>query len=247
MARETSNCQTCGAELNPGWHICHKCRKEYARQLHDLRINLRKLESKKLRKYKLGEGGGSGDGFAPAGIDLGAGDLEDEIQRRVYDIAATINLWAAWGKLIPAMLGRMAQLCQVASAGESYRTIVHLNQRIEERTERKRVKPFVGRCLNCGHDVTADTDEHGAVCKCGHWLDLDSMRQETREQWERMHTTQTPKGAAEWVTRHTGIKVTRKDVTNWLLRGKLHAERLEGGYYELLVGELVELAQSKTQ
>ncbi|KFF31661.1 hypothetical protein [Bifidobacterium bombi] len=249
MVDESRSCGNCGNPVSEPWRLCQACRKDYARQIHRLRLNMQQLHALAMREYKLSghEVGAHGHGTAPTPVNIAAWDLEVEAEAAISSIAATVQVWGDWHHILRRLTTVLPRLCQSPYAVDDYRDLVRLNERIGRRVERRKVKPFAGRCPNCGREVEADKDEHGMVCQCGHWVNLDSLRADTRERWQQLHTTQTPAGAAKWVSRQTGVRVTRQDVKNWLHRGKVHASQLEGGYYEFPIGELVTQANRKSQ
>lgn len=54
--------------------------------------------------------------------------------------------------------------------------------------------------------------------------------------------TCSPAEAADWLTDHAGLRTTRKQVSNWLARGRLSkARRLGHGVWEFNQAELIEV------
>ncbi|MBT1171730.1 hypothetical protein JS536_11485 [Bifidobacterium sp. SO4] len=98
-------------------------------------------------------------------------------------------------------------------------------------------------CPDCGRDVLAGKGELLWRCRCGRVVNIPLLREETRERVEGVHLTRTPAGLAEWLRENYGYRVSRKQVTDWLRRGKLPSSKpVEDGYWEFNVREVLTLA-----
>ncbi|WP_243394507.1 hypothetical protein [Bifidobacterium parmae] len=100
-------------------------------------------------------------------------------------------------------------------------------------------------------EITAAKGEQWRVCEtCKTLVDVRELREQVAETVDRYHLTRTPAGLAEWLRSEYGVKVSRKQVSNWINRGKLPGTRpVDGapGYYEFSIREITALAVSKRQ
>ncbi|WP_240544384.1 hypothetical protein [Bifidobacterium sp. SO4] len=243
------NCQYCHATVNDDWTLCASCRADYARQLHQLRRNLYLLQRMANREYRLTEQTGGGKSpVPPTPADLGLLDEIDQAESLLKDIWTTATgdwrVGARWQRLIPRMQAHMGDLSQSPMAGEHLTMLIALSQRFAGLVDRRpRTRRLVGVCPDCGRDVLAGKGELLWRCRCGRVVNIPLLREETRERVEGVHLTRTPAGLAEWLRENYGYRVSRKQVTDWLRRGKLPSSKpVEDGYWEFNVREVLTLA-----
>ncbi|OXN01467.1 hypothetical protein [Bifidobacterium vansinderenii] len=242
-------CPICTANaLADGMTICRQCMHAYARQLTLLRQHLTVLQLVIRREVHLRERGGGRGSFAPLGIDVSAADLETEAERLIDGICTVAGLpGGRWQRALPRLGANLHTLAGLPDAADHLEGLIRINGRLERVTDRRpRLRRLVGVCDVCGAMVHAVQGEEWAVCgRCDSLLHLPSVRRAARTRLDALHTTQTPSGAAVWVSRETGIDVTRDDVNNWIRSGRITAPRLENGYREFPILRLIELAESK--
>lgn len=246
-------CQHCRALLAPPWTLCTDCRREYARILHRLRSAMLLLQAVSRREYRLGDGAGgtrAGD-EAPTPVSLHALDLLDRVEDTLQDVwHDTGATWTdRWQRLIPRMQAHMGDLCRAPHAGVGMARLADACERIGPLVDRTpRTRRIVGVCPECGREVMAARGETLRVCRCGAVIDVERLRAECREQVERVHLTRTPAGMSEWLRESYGYEVGRKQIANWLNRGKLPSSKpVGGGYWEFNVREILALAMGATR
>ncbi|WP_140556764.1 hypothetical protein [Bifidobacterium sp. UTCIF-39] len=242
-------CPICHANaLADGWTICRACMRSYARQLALLRRHLAVLQLVIRREVRLHDRDGGRGAFASLGIDVSAADMEAEAERLIDGICADAGLpGGRWARALPRLAASLRVLAGLPDAADWFERLVRLNGMLQRATDRvPRARRLAGVCDVCGTMVHAAPDEEWEVCpRCDSLLHLPSVRRAARRRLDSMHTTQTPSGAALWVSRETGIDVTRDDINNWLRRDRLPARRLENGYWEFPVATLIRLAEAK--
>ena len=242
----SGECQSCGAQVRDGWTLCGSCRKAYAKTLHGLRVALHNLRQVANREVRLDSHEGHADPAIPqTPVNLSALDMLDDAWGRISQVAATIGAWGSGDRLLTRMQTRMADLCRTPSAGHDQRELTTLLGRVRARCERRKAKPFIGRCPNCDRNVEAETSESITRCQCGAVIDCTALRDQTRERFDQVHITTTPAGAATWCTEQTGHRITRKDVDNWIRRKSIDATPDEDHCYQFPIGRLLELSRLK--
>lgn len=244
-------CQYCETPVNTGWTLCSICRTDYARQLHKLRGNLYLLQRMARREYKLGEPGNGGKpAYPPAPADLGLLDEIDKAESLLKDVWTTATgdwrVPSTWRRLVPRMQARMGDLARSPMAGRHMRDVIDLNLRLAPIVDRRpRTRRIVGHCPECGAEVTAAKGETFRPCECGAVVDVREVRETARTEVDRYHKTLTPAGCARWLKDEYGYQVSRKQVSNWLNRGKLPSSRpVADGYWEFSVREVLTLAMA---
>lgn len=249
-------CQNCRNTVEDPWTLCQACRRDYAKALHDLRHDMLLLRKVARREYTLSEHAGAGGASraeAPAPVDLHALDRLDEIESMLQDacVDAGFTWLDAWPRLLPRMMTRMAVLCRAPHAGRYLRSVVHARLRINPLVDRRpRTRRIVGHCPDCGVEITAASGEQWRVCETCHTLvHIPELRAQAAETVDRYHLTRTPAGLAAWLKSEYGVTVSRKQVTDWIRRGKLPSSKPVDdapGYWEFNVREVLTLAMSTT-
>lgn len=250
----TENCQYCHTRsVTAPWTLCQDCRRIYAKTLHDLRRNMMLLQAVSRHEYKLGEPGAGGrpqGGEAPAPINLHAIDLLDQIEDTLQD--AWYDTGAAWSdhwqQLTRRMQTHIADLCKAPHAGHALRRLTRANQRIDPLVDRTpRTRRIIGMCPECGREVLAAQGEALRLCRCGRVVDVPRLREESRGRAEAIHLTRTPADMSRWLKENYGYDVSRKQISNWLNRGKLPSSKpVEDGYWEFNIREILVLAMGSS-
>ncbi|MBS6948522.1 MAG: hypothetical protein KH167_09685 [Bifidobacterium scardovii] len=85
------------------------------------------------------------------------------------------------------------------------------------------------------------------LCRCGRVVDVPRLREESRERAEAIHLTRTPADMSRWLKENYGYDVSRKQISNWLNRGKLPSSKpVEDGYWEFNIREILVLAMGSS-
>ncbi|MDY4677600.1 MAG: hypothetical protein SO360_01870 [Bifidobacterium tsurumiense] len=223
--------------------ICRNCRKDYAKTIHSLKENLQLLHQLSLREWKTGQRQGGTTSEPPAPVDLDAVDLLALAQDELQEVAATIGVYGDWRHIMRRLPARLADLARRQDAADSLARLENVNRRLDMRINPRRHEPFIGVCPDCGYPLEASADALTVDChRCRSVHMVQPIREETRMMWESRYTTQTPASLCEWVRDQVGVKVTRKQVTDWLRRGKLpNATRVGDGWWRFQVSEVMAL------
>ena len=223
-------------------------RKHYSHTLRALAYQMRLLERLQYREYRLTErssGGRSGMSASPTLIDMHAADLLAETEITLQDIAAQVGLWGDWRKLLHFLMIRRPPRSTLPTVNWDIRQLEAYLARIRAVTDRSPHKPFIWICTNCGRNIYADPQETLQQCACKHINRLDQIRETTRIQWERMHITTTPAGAARFCTEQTGKTITASAVKHWRDRNLIQVEKTDSkGIYQWPIGQLLRRAES---
>ncbi|PLS30058.1 hypothetical protein Uis1B_2109 [Bifidobacterium margollesii] len=246
-----SQCQYCGeTETREPWTLCQACRARYAKGLDRLRRILPLLDQITRREYRLAERAGrAAKADAPTPLDLHAQDLIDETENMLQDVCVTAGFtWLdRWPRLIRRMIVRLDLLCRSADAGRSLHRVEHAVERLTPVVDRRpRTRRIIGPCPACGTEITAASGESLRRCpECGSIVDADALRSQTAETADRYHLTRTPAGLSEWLREEYGYRISRKQVSNWVNRGKLPSTTPVGdGYYEFSIREVLAMAMA---
>ena len=85
------------------------------------------------------------------------------------------------------------------------------------------------------------------LCKCGNPVNVQELREQSRDKAEAIHLTKTPAGMSEWLRESYGYEVSRKQISNWLNRGKLPSSKpVDDGYWEFNIREILALAMGSS-
>ncbi|NEG71028.1 hypothetical protein GFD24_02060 [Bifidobacterium ramosum] len=92
--------------------------------------------------------------------------------------------------------------------------------------------------------MTAAPGETWRICeRCGTLVNVPALRTDMGERVDRCHLTRTPAGLAEWLKHEYGYEIGRKQVTDWIRRGKLPSSKpVTDGYWEFSVREVLAMA-----
>lgn len=63
------------------------------------------------------------------------------------------------------------------------------------------------------------------LCRCGNPINVQELREQSRDKAEAIHLTKTPAGMSQWLKENYGYEVSRKQISNWLNRGKLPSSK----------------------
>ena len=77
------------------------------------------------------------------------------------------------------------------------------------------------------------------LCRCGNPINVQELREQSRDKAEAIHLTKTPAGMSQWLKGNYGYEVSRKRISNWLNRGK-------DGYWEFNIREILALAMGSS-
>ena len=101
----------------------------------------------------------------------------------------------------------------------------------------------VVQCPDCSAALAVPQGMRDGWCpECGERLDLDMLVSGRVDAAGRAVMTCSPAEAADWLTDRAGLRTTRKQVSNWLARGRLSkARRLGHGVWEFNQAELIEV------
>lgn len=254
MSIQTEPCQYCGSQqVEQPWTLCQTCRRTYAKTLHQLRRNMQLLQRVALHEYKLGEPGAGSEpqgGEAPAPVNMHAIDLLDEVESLLQDAWYDAGfVWSdKWQLLIPRMQTHLAWLCRACNAGRFLRRLIRMSRRIEPYVDRRpRTRRIIGVCPECGREIQAAKGESLLLCKCGNPINVQQLREQSRDKAEAIHLTKTPAGMSQWLKDNYGYEVSRKQISNWLNRGKLPSSKpVDGGYWEFNIREILALAMGSS-
>lgn len=246
-------CPECGGRVSPGRWMCHGCEIKYLRLLRDVRPTVQALTSLAMKTSRVGsrERGG-GTGFAPSPIDWTMADLRDELIGLLQDTAMHLNPSYGripsrrWRLIWTKLMANRTTLLQLPTAVSDYRSLRHTMTLIDRTTRPGEGVTLAGQCPVCRMPIMCPKGAKTAKCAhCGNVPDVESLKSAMTARLEKIHVTTTPAGAAKWVKENFGITITRKDVNNWRIRGKLHATDAGDGYHEYNCSELVTLAMQK--
>ena len=165
------NCQNCDKPAEAPWTLCKTCRREYARLLHRLRVNLHLLQAVARREYRLSEPGAGGrpqGGDAPAPINLHAQDMLDQTEDGLQDMwnETGVESRPRWQALLRDAPRRLPDLCRASRSGHWLTWLIHACERIEPLIDRRpRTRRIIGVCPECGREVLAAKGETLRLCK----------------------------------------------------------------------------------
>lgn len=85
------------------------------------------------------------------------------------------------------------------------------------------------------------------LCRCGNPINVQALREQSRDKAEAIHLTKTPAGMNQWLKDNYGYEVSRKRISNRLNRGKLPSSRpVDDGYWEFNIREILALAMGSS-
>ena len=244
----TNDCPVC--EDLPRGPLCRTHRQELANTIHELRLGMYELKRMERREARhRGHGGGAASpAFPQAPMDMTAADLYDYAEDIIQDVAGDIGLW---GGKAPQVLNRLTdrfdRLADAPNSGRDYRNLTRTNRKVQQHITPPEDRIIHGRCLNpeCRAQLTGLPDDTMTTCgECGSTWSLTAVRQARGRELKGQTITCTPKDAADWTQWQTGHKVSRKQVTMWIKRGKLPSavKTEERGKWVFDTGELMACA-----
>ncbi|OXM99894.1 hypothetical protein Tam10B_1857 [Bifidobacterium vansinderenii] len=242
------SCQHCGTPVTPPWTLCPTCRKQYARTLHQLSQTMLRLQAIAHHDYKITEGHGTTDGFAPIPVNMTAIDMLDDAEQLLQDMLNETGIESRprWQRILRWIPKHIPDLCKASRAGHYLEACASTLLRIQPITDRiPRKQHLIGQCPHCNRPINAAPKDEWKICKCGHLLDLTIIRHDSRQLVNRLHKTMTPAECSKWLQDEYGLKVNRKTISTWINRGQLpSSKRVEDGYWEFNVHEILTLAES---
>ena len=112
---------------------------------------------------------------------------------------------------------------------------------------RPRTRRIIGVCPECKREIQAAKGESLLLCKCGNPINVQQLREQSRDKAEAIHLTKTPAGMSQWLKDNYGYEVSRKQISNWLNRGKLPSSKpVDDGYWEFNIREILALAMGSS-
>ncbi len=85
------------------------------------------------------------------------------------------------------------------------------------------------------------------LCRCGNPINVQELREQSRDKAEAIHLTKTPAGMSQCLKGNYGYEVSRKRISIWLNRGKLPSSRpVDDGYREFNIREILALAMGSS-
>lgn len=197
-----------------------------------------------------GAGGKPQGGAAPAPINLHAQDMLDQIEDGLQDMwnETGVESRPRWQTLLRDSPRRLPDLCRASRSGHWLTWLIHTCERIEPLVDRRpRTRRIIGVCPECGREVMASKGESLLLCKCGNPINVQQLREQSRDKAESIHLTKTPAGMSQWLKDNYGYEVSRKQISNWLNRGKLPSSKpVDDGYWEFNIREILALAMGSS-
>ena len=243
-------CPECGGKVAPGRWMCRDCETKYLRLLRDVRPTMQALTSLTMKTSHAGARcHGGGDGFAPSPIDWGMERLRSELGEWIQTTAS--NLKASYG-LIPLrqwkriwtlLVANRNSILQLPSVHDDYRSLRHIMMLIDHATHPGEDMMLAGQCPDCHMPIMCPKGAKTAKCACCDTeQDAETLHTAMTAKIGNLHITSTPQGAADWIRRETGIKISRNLIHMRIKRGKLAAHPEGDGYYQFKISDLIALA-----
>lgn len=244
----TSQCQQCGTPAQGA--LCKQCAKTMRRQTSSLAKTIPELQALAERKAHIGERGGGSRGGS-AGLPLSVHWLEvyEEAACLMLRLAGCVDLrWmllppAGWRSAYRAVCRSWSRVLESPSAGELADRLDRLSRRIDRLCTPSDGRVTVVQCPDCSTSLAVPQGMRDGWCpECGERLDLDMLVAGRLGQASEAVMECSPAEAADWLTDRAGLRTTRKQVSNWLARGRLpKARRLGRGVWRFNQAELVEV------
>lgn len=238
MTTTDTHCPACLTPTNhPG--LCRHCQGEWRHALHAISLAIQALQLKAWRQTHTSHNTGSGThATTPQPIDWTAEDQIQEITSLLNWIATLHDQKLAtethWPRLLNTILANLPQISQTEQAATAMRTTINTIARTWRMTDPTEDTHAIGECPQCHQPLFAQDSETVITCPTCHsqwdtqWL---KTRRATRiAQTLQANTIQgTPSQIARWTTATTGIRATGHQVSDWIRRGKLTAQRTPDG------------------
>lgn len=244
-------CPECGGRVAPGRWMCHECERRYLTLLRDVRPTMQALNSLAMKTARTGDRArGGGDGFAPSPIDWGMERLHTELAEWIRGTASHVReKWGSvplrqWRLLWDRLVANRNTLVQLPEAPDDYRRLRGIMTAFDRASHPGEDMRLAGLCIRCGGPVMCRKDDETAECPaCGAVSDVGELGDRIMDRWRRMHVTRTPTGAARWIAEETDVRVSRDVVRLRIKRGTLPAVPVGDGYYEFVLGDLLDIAE----
>ncbi len=224
------------------------------RDVNDLARLIPELRALAERKARIGGREGAMN-HAVAGLPVSCEwmDVHDEARTLMLRVAALGEIrWmlappGAWKGAWRWILANHAKVTSSPQAGDLLDGLERLLHHIDRATTPCDGRVTVVDCPSCGQRLAVPEHMESGRCPACHDR-LDDLQGLVRSRLKDLHerTWQgSPAEAALWLTGHAGVRVTRKQVTDWLRRGRLpKARALRRGVWLFNLAELVEVAQA---
>lgn len=243
-------CPECGGSVAPGRWLCRDCEKDYQRLLRDVRPTMQALTSLTMKTARTTRRQGGGVGaFAPSPIDWGWERLRTTLAEWIRDTASHISPRYAtvplrqWRVLWDHLVANRSALLQCVEAPDDYRRLKRLERTVDHAMHPDEGMAFAGLCESCGSPIMCRLDMVEVECEaCGTVNHTGRLRDKVKARLHGMHVTTTPQGAVRWLMDNLGIRVSRDTIRKRIKTGTLPAKPCGGGYYELSLGDLIDLA-----
>lgn len=242
-----NKCQQCGTEAQTP--LCKNCAKHMRRQITSLAKTIPELRALTDRKAHIGERGGGVRGGEP-GLPVSVHWLEvyEEAACLMLRLAGCINLkWMllpvdGWRSAYRAVCRSWSRVVCSPSAGELADRLDRMLRRIDRLCTPSDGRVTVVQCPDCSASLAVPQGMRDGWCpECGERLDLDMLVSGRLGEAGQAVMTCSPAEAADWLTDRAGLRTTRKQVSNWLARGRLSkARRIGRGVWEFNQAELVD-------
>lgn len=245
----------CGYCRRPaGGTLCRDCARRLVRDVTVLGRLIPELRALAERKARIGgREGAANHAVAALPISCGWMDVYDEARTLMLHVAALGEIrWmlapaGAWKGAWRWILANHTKVTASPQAGGLLDGLERFLHRIDRATTPADGRVTVVDCPSCGQRLAVPAHLDSGRCPACHDL-LDDLQGLVRSRLKDLHerTWQgSPAEAALWLTRHAGVRVTRKQITDWLRRGRLpHARALRRGVWVFNLAELVEVAQA---
>lgn len=244
----TSQCQQCGEPAQTT--LCKTCAKHMRRQITSLAKTIPELRALAERKAHIGERCGGVRGGEP-GLPVSVHWLEvyEDAARLMLRLAGCVDLkWMllpveGWRPAYRVVCRSWTRVVCSPSAGELADRLDRMLRRIDRLCTPSDGRVTVVQCPDCSTSLAVPQGMRDGWCpECGERLDLDMLVSGRVDAAGRAVMTCSPAEAADWLTDRAGLRTTRKQVSNWLARGRLpKARRLGRGVWEFNQAELIEV------
>lgn len=223
------------------------------RQTGSLAKTIPELRALAERKARIGVYVGGIRGGEP-GLPVSVHWLEvyEEAARLMLRLAGCVDLkWMllpaeGWRAAYRAVCRSWSHVVCSPSAGELADRLDRMLRRIDRLCTPSDGRVTVVQCPDCSMSLAVPQGMRDGWCpECGECLDLDVLVAGRFNKAAEAVMACSPAEAADWLTDRAGLRTTRKQVSNWLTRGRLvKARRLGHGVWEFNQAELVHVRES---
>lgn len=242
-----NKCQQCGEPAQTT--LCKTCAKHMRRQIASLAKTIPELRALAERKAHIGERcGGVRGGSVGLPVSVHWLEVYEEAARLMLRLAGCVDLkWMllpveGWRPAYRAVCRSWSRVVCSPSAGELADRLDRMLRRIDRLCTPSDGRVTVVQCPDCSASLAVPQGMRDGWCpECGERLDLDMLVSGRLGEAGQAVMTCSPAEAADWLTDRAGLRTTRKQVSNWLARGRLSkARRLGRGVWEFNQAELVD-------